>query len=282
MKRWLLVSIIMLVSAVANAEEIRVAVGEVKDNRTTGQFFAGLDLRLRLMGDIISDAKGLKVLITRAVDDTGRDLIKPAAGTIDFASPDEQNTGQAEVEIKLKNPSRKASVIRELSGEAVLFVPKNDPDATAEIQNFLARTGTLLNNKALAAAKVEVTVLTKKQFDEIKEQRKKEVKEKEGAMSKDIGEALVQAFSSLFGSMMEIGENSVILNIKDPGSKLISIEFFGEDNSRIRNTSSMTMGETRVYEFENPMPQKARMLIFLSTPKAVIRTPVKLTDIALP
>ncbi|TAN39728.1 MAG: hypothetical protein EPN25_10530 [Nitrospirae bacterium] len=282
MKRWLLVGLLMLISVAAYAEEIRVAVGEVKDNRTTGQFFAGLDLKLRLMGDIISDAKGLKVIITRAVDDTGRDLMKPAAGKIDFASPDEQNTGQAEVEIKLKNPSRKAAVIQELSGEAILFVPKNDPDASAEIQNFLTRTGTLLDHKALAASKVEVTVLTKKQFDEIKEQRKKEVKEKEGAMSRDIGEALVQAFSSLFGSMMEIGENSVILNIKDPGSKLISVEFFGEDNNRIRNTSSMTMGETRVYEFENPLPAKARMLISLSAPKALVRTPVKLKDIALP
>ncbi|MBI5638813.1 MAG: hypothetical protein HZA17_00150 [Nitrospirae bacterium] len=282
MKNFFLICLVLLVSSVAYAGDIRVSVSEVKDNRTTGQFFAGLELKLKVMGDVVGDAKGLKLKITKAVDDTGRDLIKTEEGKQDFAKPDEYNVGQAEVEVKLKNPSRKASVIQELTGEVILFVPKKDANATAATKNFMAKTGKALDNKALKTAKVSVTVLTKKQFDEIKEQKKKEAKEKEGAVAKEFGEALVQAFSSMFGSMMEVGENSVILNIKDPESKVIAIEFTDEDGKKIRNTSSMTMGEVRVYEFENQMSEKAQMTIFVATPKALIKTPVKLHDIALP
>jgi len=282
MKKLFLTFLCCLFAAVVYAEDIRVSVGEVKDTRTTGQFFAELELKLKIMGDIMADAKGLKVRITKAIDDTGRNLLKDEEDKADFTKPDGYNIGQAEIAVKLKNPARKAAVIKELLGEISIFVPKNDPGATATVTHFMVMTGKPLNNAALKAAQVEVIVLTKNQYDEIKEKKKQEVKEKEGELAKEFGEAMVQAFGSLFGGMMEIGENSVILSVKDPESKVAAIEFMDKGGKKINSNSSMKMTDVSVFGFENPMPQDAEMTLFIVTPKSLIKTLFTLRDIALP
>jgi hypothetical protein len=283
MKKVYLTVMFCLITALANAGDITVSVIEVRDSRTTGQFFAGLDLKVRAMGDLIADAKGLRIDVTKAVDDTGRDLLKKDdAKRTEFAKTNENNAGQAEVEIKLKNPSRKASVIKELSGDITVFVPGKDPNALATIEAFMTMTGRPVTNKALKAARVELSVMTRKQFDEFKEQQKKEVKAKEGEMVKEFGEAMAKALGSLFGGMMEIGENSVILNITDPDSRVIEIEFIDAAGTPVRSGSSMKTGDLRVFEFDQPMPQNAKLKISMITPSAVTKSSFKISDIALP
>jgi hypothetical protein len=147
---------------------------------------------------------------------------------------------------------------------------------------ILTQTGKILSDATLKASGVEVTVLTKAQYEQFKAAKAKEVKEKEGDLAKEFGAAMVQVFSSLFGGMMEIGENSVILQIKDPESKVAAIEFMDKNGKRIKNMGSMRMGNVAVFELEQPMPQDAQMTLFIITAKSLITTPMKLTDIALP
>ncbi|MEW6001156.1 MAG: hypothetical protein AB1638_00675 [Nitrospirota bacterium] len=279
--RLFMTCVFCLFAVAGYTSDMRVSVSEVKDTRTTGQF-SQMELKLKVMGDIISDAKGVKLKITKALDDTDRNLLKEEGDKTDFTLPDEHNIGQAEVEAKLKNPARRAAVIKELLGEITVFVPKTDPNATANINNFMNAAGKPLNNAALKAAQVEIAVLTKSQYNEIKEKKKQEVKEKEGSLVEEFGEAIVQALSSLFGGMMEIGENSVILSIKDTESKVAAIEFMDKSGKRITSNSTMRMGDIWVFDFEKPMPQDAQLAIFIITPKSVIKSPFKLTDIALP
>lgn len=272
-----------LVAAPAFAGDISVSVTEVRDSRTTGQFFAGLELKLKVIGDTLADAKGVKLSVTRATDDTGRDLLKREDDTRkDFAKPDENRTGQAEIEVKLKNPSRKAAVVKELAGEVSIFSPGKDPQSIASIPAFMTQAGKKINNKAIKNARVDLTVMTKKEFDEFKEQQKKEVKAKEGEMVKEFGEAMAKALGSIFGSMMEISENSVILNIIDPDSKVIDLEFTDAAGAAMRSGSTMRTGDIRVFEFEKPMPKDAKLTIFLQTPKSMTRISFKIADIALP
>lgn len=278
MKRIMIVTFLLLSGVAAYGADILVSPGDVTDSRTTGKFFAKLEVKLKVMGDMIADAKGLKVKITRAVDDTGRNLIKDAQDSKDFTKPDDQG-GQAELTVELKNPSRKASVIRELSGEVTVYAPGNDPKATATIRKFMTMTGKPLSDPGLSAAQVEITVMTKEQFEKIKAAQEKEVKDQ---ASKEFGQAIAQAFGSLFGGFMDVNENSVILSVKDPQSRVVGIEFFTETGEQVRNNGSMSMGSERVYQFDRPMPENARMLIFLITPKALIKAPVTLRDIALP
>jgi hypothetical protein len=264
-----------IVNATAS-DDIKFMVSEVKDTRTTGEFFAGLELKLKILGDIISDAKGMRTKITKAVDDTGKNLLKSEESGTDFEKIDEYSKG--EITLKLNNPSRKATVIKELTGETEIFIPKNDPLATSTIKNFLTQTGKIISDPSLKSANVEITVLTKKEYEKIKEQKQKEVKKEAG----EIGDALVKAFGALFGGFMEIDKNSIILNIKDPDKKVIAIEFTDDKGKKIDSQGSMKMEDIRVFNFDKPLPQKAQITIFLLTPKSLITTDLKLTDIVLP
>ncbi|MBI5100348.1 MAG: hypothetical protein HZC48_07370 [Nitrospirae bacterium] len=283
MKNFILCVMLTLIASSVSAEDVKVSVSEVRDSRTTGQFFAGLEIKLKAMGDNIADARGIRMNVTKAIDDTGRDLLKKDSDKrTEFTKPDENNSGQAEIEIKLKNPSRKAASVSELSGEIVIFAPKKDPNATAEIAAFMTMAGKPVENSALKNAHVEIAIMTKKQFDDFKEKQKKEVKAKEGEIIRELGEAMAKALGALFEGMMEIGENSVILNIADPDSKVIELEFLDAGGGAIKSFSTMKTGDIRVYEFDKPMPPDARLRIFMMTPKSLMKTGFKLTDITLP
>jgi len=283
MKRLLVMAALIFFASHAVAADVTVSVSEVRDSRTTGQFFAGLEMKLKVMGDIVADAKGVKLSVTKASDDTGRDLLKKdESGRQDFTKPDENRTGQAEIEVKLKNPSRKATVVRELAGELTVFSPSKDPNAVASIPAFMSQAGKTIKNHSLKAAGVELAIMTKKEFDEFKEQQKKEVKAKEGEMVREFGEAMAKALGSLFGSLMEVTENSVILNITDPDGKVVDLEFEEGSGALLRSGSSMRTGDVRIFEFEKQMAQDAKLTIFLATPKAMSKTRFMLKDIALP
>lgn len=283
MKKLFFAAVVIFIASYAYASDIAVSVSEVRDSRTTGQFFAGLELKLKVMGDSLADARGLKINVKKAVDDTGRDLLKKDDDRrAEFVKPDENSAGQAEMEVKLKNPSRKASTIKELSGELTIYSPGKDPNSVATLDSFMGQAGLKIKNSALKAAKVEVGIMTKKQFDEFKEEQKKEAKAKEGAMVKEFGEAMAKAFGALFEGFMEIGENSVILNISDPDSKVVDLEFLDAAGASLRSGSSMRTGDIRVFEFEKPMPADARLKIFLATSKAMSKTSFKVSGIALP
>jgi hypothetical protein len=272
--------LIFILSAIAQAGEIQVSVSEVSDNRTTGQFFGGLELKLKVISDMISDARGIKLHITRAVDNTGRALLKDDRVDEDFTKPDENMPGQAELTVKLKNPARKATAVKEINGEIIVYIPGKDPNSTAVIKEFMNQAGNPLPHQALKAAQVEITVLTKKQYDEMKAAKEKEAKEEASKMG--IAGEMAQALLSMFGDIFEASENSIILDIKDEKKKVIAIEFEDEAGQKISSYGTMTMGETKVYDFDKPMPANARMVVFLSTPKSFIKEPMKLTNIALP
>lgn len=63
-------------AANAQAEGVNMMVTEVTDNRTTGQFFAGAEIKLSLVGDVLAEVRGVrKIQIAKAVDSSGRNLI---------------------------------------------------------------------------------------------------------------------------------------------------------------------------------------------------------------
>ncbi len=283
MKRLLISIAIILIASPAFAADVNVSVSEVKDSRTTGQFFAGLEIKFKIMGDALSDARGVKLAVAKATDDTGRDLIKKdESGSRDFAKPDENRAGLVEIEAKLKNPARKAAVVKEVSGEVTIFSPGRDPNAVASIPAFMTLAGKKIENGALKAGGVGLGIMTKKEFDAFKEQQQKEVKAKEGEMIRELGEAMAKALVALFGSMMEVSENSVILNVTDPDSKVVDVEFTDASGGPLRSGSSMKTGDIRVFEFEKPMPRDAKLTVYLATPKALWKASFKLQDIALP
>lgn len=274
-------ALLLMTSAIVHSADVRMSVSDITDNRSTGHF-SQLEVKLKVMGDAVSDAKGVRVRITGATDDTGRNLLREKDDRDDFTQIGDEGPGQSEIAVKLKNPARKATVIRELTGEVSLFMPKMDPGSSAVIDRFMTKGGKPLEHKALKAAQVGVTVLTRADFEELREKRKRDIKDGGGEAVKELGEALAGVFGALFEGMMQIGDNSVILGVDDPQSRVMAIEFLDRNGKRISSQSSMRMNDVRTYEFEKPMPQDAQMIIYLVTAKSLVKEEVKLKDIPLP
>jgi hypothetical protein len=282
MKKFFTAFLIVLAASAVYASDFIISVGDVSDKRSTEQFNAGLDLKLKATGDIINDAKGLKAKIIKAVDDTGRDLLRNTEDDFFY------NKGwtaldkyaQGGITVKLKNPARKASVVKELAVEISLFVPKNDPASTVVIKGFMSKLGKPLASPSLKEAKVEIVAMDKNMHEKLKASKEKSSKGDDAA--KQFGEAVGEAFSSMFGSMMGMGENSIVLQIKDPAFKIISIEFTDETGKQIQHRGHMSTGTVSAFEFDKPMPKNAQLKIHVATQRSMITKTVKLADIPLP
>lgn len=276
---WLVVFICLAASASANAIDVRVSVTEVSDRRSTGQFFNNLEVKLKLTGDDAAEIRGIKTSITAAIDDTRRNLLSSEKSGSGFETMGESGAGPA-VTLTLKNPARKATVIKELSGELQLFIPGRDPAATVLVKDIKKSVGKPIANPALEKAGITVIVLTKKEYDQIRKEEEQKAKDTAGKQGLD--QALLKAFEGLLGAFFEVGEHDLILKISDPSAKLIEVDVIDGKGTRISGQGSMKTGDLRILNYTEALPADAQLRIFLNTQKSVVSLPLKLIDIALP
>lgn len=280
-------------------DKVGVLAGEIKDSRTTGSFFAGMEVELKIVGDALVDAKGIRVSVDAATDDTGRDLRNKKTEKSEFAEIDMSDKTATTAKVELRNPVRQATAILELSGSIELFIPRRDVESVAELTNLSKNLGVPVSAPALKAAGIELVIWNKDQFEARKkaeeEKLKRELaakrkKEGEGASEEDIGDSLAgglqKMFGSLFSSFGRMEENSLAFQIADPQTRLVNIEFEDELGKPIGTNGRMTMGggkeKTSIYEFSERLPAGARVRIYVLTPKATIKVPFKLTNVPLP
>jgi len=249
---------------------LQPSVSEVKDSRTTGRFFAGLDVEVSLVGDDsqIAEAISKKIKLTKAVDDTGKNLLEDSNDN-KFEEISRFGNQGNKLTLKLKNPARKAVVVKEIDGEIEYFNPKLDPSASVLIPNALTTNGSPIEHAALKKLGISVSVFTPEQHD----------KQREKEMKAQLGDAFENAMASAFGGS---DSNSLIFKIKDPQNKLVSISILDSSDTEIRSNGSMTSSESKTLYFESAPPADAKLMLSLLTDKAVVSVPLKLTDIALP
>jgi hypothetical protein len=271
--------------------------GEVKDTRRTDGFFNKLEVELKLLGDVLSDAKGLRITVAKAVDETGRDLVDPKTAETEFKEVDSSQGGTIKVEIQLKNPARMANAVKEITGTVELFVPKRDPASTVAVPSFLRNAGKPIVSPTLKAAGIEIIAWTKEQYEarkKIEEEKQKRAEAERripGAKQEgeDIGDALAQGLTKMFGGLLssfaEMNENSIAFQISDESSKLVGIEFEDAAGKPISRGGRMTIGgqpRTQIYEFENKLPDTTRIKLFVLTARSMTKVPFKLLDVPLP
>jgi hypothetical protein len=264
-------------------DDLIAKVSMVRDVRSTEEYSEeGLQIQLDVTGERLQGAKAFRFVIDNAKDDLGTDLLKKGEpAEEEFTELDEYNfqDGHAGITISLKNPLRKAEYVKGLSGTLRLFNPKNDDDAVMLVKSVGEETGSPIKSDKLAKVGVELTILTKEQY-EGKDNKKETGDDQKG--EEDPGAGLSNAFGSMFGMSDGIDEDSVILKIKDPNSKVIGIEFLDPDGKEMEEKSLMTMNEIRIYGFESKPLAGTEMRVYLLTDKAVTGMPLKLEDIALP
>lgn len=268
MKTLLHATIAAVVAHTALAE-VKVTLGDINDKRTTGKFFAGLEIELKLSGPELAEAKGIRMKVKSATDDTGKALPEPEN---DFGSKGgfeelqkgfggglgEDKADEFQLKLEFGNPPRSAKALKELTGTIDLLIPSKDPAAVISA-SMANDAGKLLDNAALKAAGVEFTL-----------------KKPGTAENKD----------SVFGLGGSGGENDIGYEIKDPQGKVASVEFCNAIGKKLEVNGRMSSGfgdsKAVTISFNAKPPADAVVKIYVVTEKSVVTVPIALQDIALP
>jgi hypothetical protein len=124
-------------------------------------------VELKFTGDAAADAGTVRqVRVTEALDELGRDL---KLSTDDDNSPrsmsSSRSSGALKTEVKLKNPSRNATVIKSLKGEVELFNPTESNGAILRLKDVLKHPAEPIQNPALARYGIQLVYLTKESYE---------------------------------------------------------------------------------------------------------------------
>jgi len=269
---------VLSLSSLAFALDIQV--GDVQDSRTTGQFFSGLTVDLKMVGDELNDASGVKVNIASALDDTGRDLLNPEEKKDTFEDLKQFGQTQNKVSLKLKNPARRANTIKELKGQLELYVPKNDPASKVTVNDLSKQGGKPIESQAFKDAGVQLTLMTSQQYEA--EKKKQADAAAAEAKAKGMPPEMLNMMNSLSMGMGSDDANSLIMKVTDPNNRLVEVTVLGTDGQPIRSNGSMSSGDTKTLYFEQKIPDGAKVEIALATPKSLMVVPLNLQNIALP
>ncbi|HEX7708048.1 MAG TPA: hypothetical protein VF701_16425 [Thermoanaerobaculia bacterium] len=219
------------ISMTAQPKSIEAVVQQINDRRTSGSF-AQLLIAVQLPGVPSSQVVASRVLVTAAVDDTGASLLDAESGE-PALEPNSRGSmfdeGEKEtpvtVALTLKNPSRKATKVKEVRGEVELFMPAKDPNSVAEVAKFLSFSGKSVDHKALKSNGVEILLLSKADIEserkKIAEAHRKEYKE----AGYEDGEDLENTIASMMEYTLIVEESDVPVRIKDPHKRIQEIEY---------------------------------------------------------
>jgi hypothetical protein len=288
MKKLLAVALILFGNAAIAQQggKVDVAVRQVNDRRTNGSF-SQLGITLELPKVKSADVAASRVLITAAVDDSGRDLRDPDAGEppletnhVGGGAPHDTPL-PATVSVMLKNPDRKATKVRELRGEIELFMPTKDANSVAEVSKFVSMSGKSLAHKALKANGVEIALLSPAQIESEKK-RRAEVKKKEYAELGYAGEELANMLTSFLESLFGVEENELLARIKDPNKRIQQVEYVDAAGEVKPVMMRDEEGLVYLYTWAGKPQADWKMRVSMKTSKNVVRYAFALNDVPLP
>jgi hypothetical protein len=246
----------------AQPKPVDASVQQVLDRRSNGPF-ADCTITVALAGIKSSEVEASRVVVQKATDDTGQDLVdreKQEQTELDpnFAGSMRDANAPATVGVTLKNPSRKAKKITEVRGEIELFMPSKDPNSVAEIPKFMTFTGKPLANKALKANGIEITFMNAAQI---------EAENKKRAES---------------GGFSVNPEGELAARLKDPNKRMQSVVYVDAagDVKRVMTRDDDGV-EIFVYWGDKPQPDW-KLRVNMKTTKNVIKHTFALKDVALP
>jgi hypothetical protein len=287
MKKLLALTLVLFGTAAAaqQAGKVDVAVRQVNDRRSNGHFSL-LGITLELPKVKSSDVAASRVLITSAVDDSGRDLRDPEAREPELESRMSMGAPGATPEpatvmVTLKNPDRKATKIAEVRGEIELFLPSKDPNSVAEIPKFASLAGKSLAHKALKANGVEISLLSAAQI-EAEKKRNAAAKKKEYEELGYSGDDLANAITTFLESLFNVDENELLARIKDPNKRIQQISYV--DAGGEVKPVMMREEEGLIYlsTWAGKPQADWKMRVSMTTSKNVVRYAFALNDVPLP
>ncbi len=123
-------------------------------------------------------------------------------------------------------------------------------------------------------------MLNKIQYEKMKKENDERSAKK--ITSPEIADALANVFKQLFSGFMRVGENDLAFIINDPNSALVDIEINDEHGAAYKRGGRMSSERVHVLSFDRKIDDKAQLVIFLATPKSIVKVPLLLHDVLLP
>jgi hypothetical protein len=242
--------LIALALATTTHAEVKVVPGDISDKRTTGKFFAGLDVEFKVSGPELVDCKGMRLILKEAKDDTGKAIPEQKNGFRDgafeplqkaFGGFDDGKKNEFQAKLELENPARSAKSFS-IDATLDLLVPGKDPAAVVTV-DVVKDAGKQLAAPVLQAGGVAIT------------------------------------FKAANGSEMAY-------TIADPKKKVAVVEFCSADGKPLETGSTVSSGfngkkDVTVTLRDKP-PAGTVAKIYVLTEKSVVSVPLKLTGVALP
>lgn len=284
MRVTLVLGLLLLLTTPAHGQSgVGVEVDDVVDNRMSStdtggfQMTGGLELRVKLTGSGLDKATAARVILKEAKDDSGKSLLRANPDVPDFM-PRDYNSGT--LQISVGQPERKATSVR-LKGTVELYVPGKDPNASVKVDKPLAKLDVPFSTKALKAAKLEITPLSREGYEAAKKARTITAQDIEkiraegkarGVDEKEIELAIemAKAFESMDSGYPE---GAVVLSgRKADFDRIFRIEVLGSDgkpmNTSGRSTSTRGESALMTLNLSEPIPADAKLEIQMITDKA--------------
>ena len=286
MKSLALLLALLCALPLAAQAKIDTVVDQINDRRTGGSF-SQLSIMLKLPKIQTGDVAASRVLVGFAVDDLGISLIDSKAeepqlemnARAMYGGADK--TEPATVTVNLKNPSRKATIVKQVSGDIELYMPSKDPNSVAEFPKFASLAGKTLSHKALKANGVEIAAISAAQIAT----EKKKIEEAKRKELKDAGyddETMKSVLESTMEYTLRFEEGETILKIKYPQKRIHDVVFVDGAGEEKRVSMSDNEGYTVLSLWgEKPQPDW-KLRVSLKTAKNIVRYPFALSNIALP
>lgn len=290
MKKILIVlSLLATLSAAAQPKPVDVVVQHINDRRSGGSF-SELTIAMQLQGVQSSQVAASRVLVSAAVDDTGTSLLDTEKGEPGLevnaraSMLDEREIeSPVTVALTLKNPSRKATKVKEVRGEVELFMPAKDPNSVAEVSKFLSFSGKAIDHKALKSNGVEILLLSKADIEterkKIADAHRKEYKE----AGYEDGEDLENTIKSMMEYTLNVEENDVPVRIKDPQNRVQELEYV-DSTGEVQRVHIRDLHEDigAITTWGDPPGSDWKLRVKMKTSKNLVRHAFVLKDVALP
>ena len=261
------------------AERAKVVVEEIQATRSSVDGFSQLQIRLSVVQFPHPNAEGFRWVVTRAVDDMGAHL-KPRERWF----PGLSMFGQT---LTLELPSRRALVLRELSGIMEVYLPDRDPKAVVDVTGFVGKRELRVLDPTLENNNVMLTLLSEEEFERTQAQQRQATQRH--SCQQGPGQVGTGAASRASPNDDSRGYRLVLL-LNDPERRVADMRFYTRFGEPIPSTvlkemafeSENAIQNVLVCMFNDVVPETAIMRVFIMTPKTVVAVPFSLEDVPLP
>jgi hypothetical protein len=279
MKRIIMLACLFLGLSVSLFSQ-KVSVSGINEQRSSGEGSYGnrCDIELKVSGDEVRKYKFIKVAsLTRAVDDQDLDLLMDEEDN-DFEYEEIEENGKVKLQTRI--PSRKATVIKELSGELCLYGPTEANGGIIRVANYQAKANTNLLPESVGLKLVYLTKESVEKYSQEQNQKKEEELKKLPAAAREIAELLMNALEGFSGFGDDANQAMFVMDGDE--SKLVDIYFEDAGGKKVDRNGYTKSGNLIAYYYNEKPDPKWKLVLNIESAGSIKKIPFTLLNIDLP